>query len=211
MSSQDNSELYVNVVGLGNIVDGFIDYVHEKHDIEIDKVELLEQLKIKSVSKPPKATKTKAADKPERTKCERIIVKTGNQCVKMAAPDSKYCNIHNNQKKEIPSVKPVAAKAKPTAAKVVNVKKQTSATEDARKEEIKKKMTAVNSPDKEIKVYVEKNVPEEEIEDVDLTEDDQAPIPEKEYPIEPPKKTINILNKTSTGPLSGKLKLSLKK
>lgn len=182
------TELLVNIADLVNIVDGFISYAEETHQVKIDKQDLLNHLNIKKVSKPTKA-KAGTAEKAERVKCKQIIKKSGIQCIKMAAPGSEFCNIHSNQKKELPKPKVTKAPVK------VAAKKQTSADADEKKNKLKaviKKEESESDEEENNELDETPNEPEEDTK-------------KKEYVVETPKKTISLQAKNNS--LSGKLNL----
>lgn len=201
-----SSGLLVNIAGIGSIIDNFIDYVREKHNVEIDKQDFLNYTNIKSIPKDTKkpvakvASTEPAAPKP---KCIQTVKKTGKQCVKNAAPNSEYCNIHT----------PKTALAQPKLAPKI-VKKPTTTDEQAKKNNLKNLIVtkAAKAPEEQSEEAAETI----ENEDIELTEE----VTEEEYVVETPKRQAITLNNKPKMPsasmpltansnlLSSKLKLT---
>lgn len=188
MSSED-TKLFIGINDLVNeTINNVVTYVEEKHSVKIDKQDLLNSLNIKAVTK---TTKTKSTEKTARIQCKQIIKKSGNQCVKAAAPGSSYCSIHSNvSMNDMPQVK---------TTKVISSKSSNS-IDDAKKLELRTKLLQ-NQKEKDTK---EKVISEENI---TIVGDDDSDDQDK-FIIETPKK---ISLSTKSGGLANKLRIVSKK
>lgn len=193
MSSED-TKLFIGINDLVNeTINNVVTYVEEKHSVKIDKQDLLNSLNIKAVTK---TTKSKPAEKATRIQCKQIIKKSGNQCVKAAAPGSLYCSIHSNvSMNDMPQVR---------TTKVVS-NKSSNSIDDAKKSDLKAKIIQ-NQKDKDTVKEKERIISEENI-TIDVDNDDLED--QNKFIVETPKK-ISLSTK-SPGGLSGKLRIISKK